>query len=93
MPMVERYTSNLERLGAPAWVRGAMVGVLAAILLGILGFVTYSQWSGAAPGRMIRLALLWVLGLVGCVILARLWSAVTNRAVWPLRVSKPTKDL
>lgn len=90
--MAHQYRSHLERLGVPAWARGALVGVFAAILFGNLGLITYSWWSDPAPGRIVLLGVLWALGLVGCVILLRLWSAVTHRPLWPSRPSKAAED-
>jgi membrane protein YdbS with pleckstrin-like domain len=76
--MVTRYTSRLENLGAPLWVRGLGVVVLALILLVNLGFVTIS-WAPHGGARIYAmLALLWVLALVALLFLRRLWRTTVS---------------
>ena len=76
--MPRRYISLAERWGVPAPIRGAAVVLLAALLLGNLGFITYFMWPTLDPRQTAWLALMWLLGLVGLLGLFRLWRATTH---------------
>jgi hypothetical protein len=79
MPMVTRYVSRLEKMGAPPWVRGLGVAVLAVGLVGNLALITFS-WAPHGGARVYAIvALLWILALGALVLLVRLWRATVSR--------------
>jgi membrane protein YdbS with pleckstrin-like domain len=76
--MATRYVSRLEKLGAPRWMRGLCVVVLALILVGNLAFITLS-WAPHGGTQIVAvLACLWILALVALVFLLRLWRATVS---------------
>ena len=76
--MATRYVSRLEQLGAPPWVRGLGVVVLALILVGNLALITVS-WAPRGSGRVYAvLATLWILALIALRLLLRLWRATVS---------------
>jgi hypothetical protein len=76
--MVTRYVSRFEKIGAPPWVRGLAVAVLALIVVGSLALITFS-WAPHGDGRAHSiLVFLWVLALVALLFLLRLWRAIVS---------------
>jgi predicted membrane channel-forming protein YqfA (hemolysin III family) len=80
--VVTRNVSRLEKLGAPPWVRGLGVVLLALILVGNLAFITFS-WVPRGGARVYAiLVFLWILALVALLFLLRLWRATVSPERW-----------
>jgi hypothetical protein len=72
----EQYTTQLQRLGAPSWIRWIAVIGLGSILFLNLGVITF-VWSHDAGGAQKRLlAVLWLVALAAGVLLIRLCIAL-----------------
>ena len=86
--MPEHHTTQLERLGAPAWARWLSIGALAGILvlnLGIITFIWSHQDAGARRGLLVAL---WSLAILALALLIREWNRL-RRASRP-RGAGPT---
>jgi hypothetical protein len=70
-----KYTSRLGAFTAGLWVRRVAVLLLAAILAGNLGVMTFAWSQHPAAGGGGFLGVLWVLSLAGFFVLFRLWQA------------------
>jgi len=75
----EQYRSRLHRLGAPPWLRGVFVLILAAILIGNLVFFTLGLLGSSSSRRYVVLCVVWIIAIVGLVLLVRLWRAMVPR--------------
>jgi hypothetical protein len=80
-----RYISRLEKLGAPPWVRGLGVVVLAVGLMGNLVLITVALTHPFGTRHTAVLAVLWVFGLAGLAMLVQLWKTMVtgSRATGP----------
>jgi uncharacterized membrane protein len=75
--------THIDRLKAPTWLRCAMILALVAILLANLIIGTFGLLSQPNPRRYIVLGIVWVIGIVGLVLLARLWRTMVPRRMSP----------
>jgi hypothetical protein len=74
--MAARYVSKLERWGAPPWLRGLVLLILAGLVVTYVGVITAYALSEPVPRRYHLLGLVWPIGIVALVILFRLWQVV-----------------
>ncbi len=81
--MPDPYLSPSHPLGAPAWLRLTAVLILFLIVIGNLMFVTMGLLNGIRPRRYVFLFSVWVMGITGLVMLARLWRALVLQRVSP----------
>jgi hypothetical protein len=89
--MSDEYITQAQRFRIPTWVRGAAVGLLGAGLIGNLGLITYSMWPELDAAKKLWLGLFWILGLIGFVILVRLWNHAVGTVYRVTRtVDKPS---
>ncbi len=73
------YVSHLHRLRARAWLRHFAVLILFLIVIVNLILVTIGLLGGSRPHGYLSLFLVWVTGIVGLVMLARLWRAMVRQ--------------
>jgi high-affinity Fe2+/Pb2+ permease len=78
--VLQQYTSNLERWGAPSWSRWIALGGLACILAVNLGVITFVWLHGAAGARKGLLITLWLVALAAAFLLLRLGNALRRDA-------------
>ncbi len=73
--MGTRYTSRLEKIGTPLWVRGLAVVMLAVIVVADLAIITLIWTPHSDARKYVVPVFLSVLSLVALVLLACLWRA------------------
>jgi hypothetical protein len=78
--------SHSHAVGDRAWLRNAAVLILFLIVIGNLVLVTIGFVGGSRPHKYFYLFMLWVMGIIGIVMLARLWRAVVRQ-----RMSLPSE--
>lgn len=76
--MVTRNVSRLEKLGAPPWVRGLVIVVLALMPLGSLVFVTFTRAPQGGTYVYLKLMILWIVALIALALLRRLWGTTVS---------------
>jgi len=76
----QQYKTQIERWGAPAWVRWILPATLALVLAGNLCVIIYVSLRspGGAPKGL--LYALWTLALVAALLIARLVKAMSRTA-------------
>ena len=78
-PMPDPYVSHLHRFGARKWLQKVAVLILFLIAMVNLILVSIGLLGGSRPHGNLLLFLLWVMGIIGFVMLARLWRALVRR--------------
>ena len=73
------YISRLDRFGARAWLRNVAVLILFLIVIVNLIVVSIGLLGGSRRHGILSLFLVWAMGIIGLIMLARLWRAMVRQ--------------
>jgi hypothetical protein len=84
--MPDPYVSHMHRFGARKWLRNVAVLTLFLIVIVNLVLISIGLLGGSRSHGYLPFFLVWVMGIIGLVMLARLWRAMVRQ-----RMSSPSE--